>query len=70
MWTEGTDTKPGILLSINLDAQSKDPILALARKEDHYVKTKSLIQEAKAILGQRSKLLARIKPLRYAPKER
>lgn len=68
-WTDGTPSKPGILLSINLDAKKNDPILALARKEPHYAATAALIREAKAILEKRSKLLLRIRALRYGPKD-
>ncbi|RQR65345.1 hypothetical protein DIE18_02350 [Burkholderia sp. Bp9125] len=65
-WTEGKDDKPGMLLGINLDAQDRDPVLALARGEPHYAATATLIREAKTILAERKKILSGIRTLNYA----
>jgi len=67
-WTAGTDTAPGVLISVNLDAKKRDPILALARKEPHYKATATLIREAKAILAERTKLLSAVRTLRFVAK--
>lgn len=66
-WTDGGD-KPGVLISVNLDAQGRDPILALARKEKHFKATVELMREAKSILAERTRLLATVRALRYAAK--
>lgn len=67
-WTAGTTDKPGVLMSTNLDAQKRDPILALKRKEAHYQQTAKLIREAKSILTERTKVLSSIRALRYFAK--
>ncbi len=56
-WTAGTTDKPGILMGTNLDAQGREPILSLKRKEPHYKATAELIREAKAVLDERTRLL-------------
>lgn len=66
-WTDGGH-KPGVLISVNLDAQGRDPILALARKESHFKVTAELMREAKSILAERTRLLASVRALRYAAK--
>ena len=63
-WTVETSEKPSVLLSINLDAKGRDPILTLARSTPHYEKTAALIREAKSILIERKKILASIRALR------
>jgi hypothetical protein len=68
-WTAGTTDKAGILMGTNLDAQDREPILALKRKSDHYRKTANLIREAKSILVERSQLLTNVRALRYVAKE-
>ena len=67
-WTAGTTDKPGFLMSTNLDAQDRDPILALKRKSEHYRATSTLIREAKSILGERTHLLTSVRALRYVAK--
>lgn len=67
-WTPGTTDKPGVLMGTNLDAQRRDPILALKRKAEHYGATAVLIREAKAILAERTKLLTCVRTLRYVAK--
>lgn len=67
-WTAGTTDKPGFLMSTNLDAQNRDPILALKRKSEHYKVTAGLIREAKSILGERTHLLTSVRALRYVAK--
>jgi hypothetical protein len=68
-WTAGTTDKPGILMGTNLDAQNRDPILALKRKSEHYRATATLIREAKSILSERTQLLTSVRALRYMAKE-
>lgn len=68
-WTAGTSDKAGFLISTNLDAQKRDPILALARKEEHSSATAILIRESKSILSERTNLLASVRALRYAARE-
>lgn len=68
-WTQGSTSKPGVLIGTNLDAQDRDPILALSRKEAHYKPTAALIREAKSILAERSKLLSNVRTLRYVSKK-
>lgn len=67
-WTAGTTDKPGVLMGTNLDAQDRDPILALKRKSDHYRKTADLIREAKSILAERTQMLTSVRALRYVAK--
>jgi hypothetical protein len=67
-WTAGTTDKPGVLMGTNLDAQDRDPILALKRKTEHYRKTAALIREAKSILAERTQLLSSVRALRYVAK--
>ena len=64
-WTPGTTDKPGVLIGTNLDAQKREPILALKRKEPHYAATAALIRETKQLLEERAHLLASVKALRY-----
>jgi len=64
-WTQGTTDKPGVLMGTNLDAQDREPILALKRKSEHYKSTAKLIREAKSILDERTKLLTNARTLRY-----
>lgn len=64
-WTAGTTDKPGVLFSTNLDAQNREPILALKRKEPHYKATAALIREAKALLTERGQVLTSVRALRY-----
>lgn len=68
VWTRPKDGSDGVLRSYNLDALEKDPVLALQRKTSHYKDTVRLVREAKTILGERSRLLALIRPLRHAAK--
>ncbi|MBU9200414.1 hypothetical protein KTD31_03475 [Burkholderia multivorans] len=67
-WTQGTTDKPGVLMGTNLDAQDRDPILALKRKASHYKPTAELIREAKSILTERTQLLTSVRALRYVAK--
>lgn len=67
-WVQGSGGKQ-VMVSINLDAKKKEPILALARKEKHYPATVLLIREAKSILEERSKLLAGVRALRTFAKD-
>ena len=67
-WTAGTTDKPGFLMSTNLDAQDRDPILALKRKSEHFKVTSGLIREAKSILVERTHLLTSVRALRYVAK--
>lgn len=67
-WTAGTTDKAGFLMSTNLDAQDRDPILALKRKSEHYRKTAGLIREAKSILNERTQVLTSVRALRYVAK--
>lgn len=64
-WTAGTSDKQGVLMGTNLDAQGREPILALKRKEPHYLKTAALIRETKQLLEERAQLLASVKSLRF-----
>lgn len=66
-WIPGKAGTP-VMLGINLDAQKKEPVLALARKEPHSAATVKLIREAKSILEERSKLLTAFRTLRVASK--
>jgi hypothetical protein len=66
-WIPGKDDK-AVMLGINLDAQKKEPVLALARKDKHYKPTVTLIREAKSILEERSKLLACVRTMRAVAK--
>lgn len=68
-WTPGDGHKPGVLIGTNLDAQKRDPILALGRKDAHYALTAKLIREAKAILAERTKILSCVRTLRFAYKK-
>ena len=67
-WTAGTTDKAGVLMGTNLDAQGREPILALRRKEKHYQATAELIREAKSLLDERTKLLSSVRALRYLAK--
>lgn len=67
-WTAGTTDKPGVLMGTNLDAQDRDPILALKRKAEHYKATAALIREAKSILAERTQVLTSVRALRYVAK--
>lgn len=67
-WTKGTASKLGQLISANLDAQKRDPVLTLSRKDPHYPKTVALVREAKAILSERAELLAAVRTLRNSYK--
>lgn len=58
----------GFLMSTNLDAQEREPILALKRKSEHYLRTAGLIREAKSILVERAQILSLVRSLRYAAK--
>lgn len=62
-WAQRAKDKPAVLRAINLDAQNRDPILTLKRKDPHYPVIAELIREAKSILAERSLLLARLKAL-------
>lgn len=64
-WLPGKGDKPGPMLGINLDAQKKNPILVLSRKEKHYQALAELIRQTRAILDERAKLLERVRMLRY-----
>lgn len=66
-WIQSTNGK-SVMLSINLDAKKKEPVLQLARKDKHYKATVALIREAKSILEERSNLLAGVRTLRPAAK--
>lgn len=68
-WTPGDSSKQGVLMGTNLDAQGRDPVLALGRKEPHYAETAKLIREAKAILAERSKILSCVRTLRFSFKK-
>lgn len=63
-WTAG-DKNPGVMVGTNLSAKDKDPVLALSRKEPHYAATAALVRKAKAILDERSTLLAAFGRLRH-----
>lgn len=69
-WTAGSADKAGVLISTNLDAQKRDPVLTLARKDEHYAETANLIREAKSILSERTTLLASVRTLRYSAREK
>lgn len=62
-WVNGRDGNP-VLVGVNLDAQKKEPILALSRKAPHFAATSALIREAKSILTVRARLLSSIYTLR------
>lgn len=67
-WTPDKPNKPGVLMGTNLDAQDRDPILTLRRKEPHYQATATLIREAKSILAERAQVLSSVRALRYVAK--
>lgn len=67
-WRPGVAGKPNILICTNLNAQQRDPVLALERKTSHYKTTVALIREAKAILADRTALLSALKTLRNGAK--
>lgn len=67
-WKPPEGNKGPQLVCTNLDAQSRDPILALSRKEDYYQATAAAIREAKAILENRAALLSALRSLRNAAK--
>lgn len=69
-WTRGSTHKAGQLISANLDAQGRDPVLTLSRKDPHYAKTVALVREAKAILSERANLLAAVRTLRNSFKRK
>lgn len=69
-WAPGVGNKKSRLIGTNLDAQERDPVLALPHKSAHRKATADLIREAKAILAERTALLAAVRSLRNAAKIR
>lgn len=67
-WTEPVNNKLGHLVATNLDAQNRDPVLALHRKAPHYRELLALVREAKTILKDRAVLISAIRSLRNAAK--
>lgn len=57
-WTPRRGTQPGQLQGVNLSKLDKDPALVLRKKDPNYRITLALIREAKAILEERSALIA------------
>lgn len=64
-WTKGTAERAGRLIGVNLNAKKRDPVLALARKTEHYAATVALIREAKRLLIERAALLKWLKQAHY-----
>lgn len=56
------------MVCTNLDAQSRDPVRALSRKESYYAELADTIREAKTILENRAALLSALRSLRNAAK--
>lgn len=67
-WADDSTQHRGRLICTNLDANKKEPVLALARRTPHYSKTVELIREAKSLIKERAALLAAIRTLKYAAK--
>ena len=67
-WTKPEDGSAGTMMGINLDAQQREPVLALARTAENYQETVKLVREAKALLLERGKILNAIRTLKYAAK--
>lgn len=63
-----TNGEEDILISVNLSAAKRDPILPLPRKAEHFQKTATLIREAKSILSDRAKLISVFRKVEYAAK--
>lgn len=62
------EAEKDILVSINLSAAKKEPILALSRKAKNYAQTAELIREAKFLLNERTHIIATLRTLEYAAK--
>lgn len=57
-----------VLLSLNLSAKEKDPVLAVPRGKPHSKATSALIREAKSILIKRTRLIALFRSMRTTQK--
>ncbi|GBG14349.1 Tol-pal system protein [Novimethylophilus kurashikiensis] len=69
-WTQQEGSKPPRLVCTNLDAQSRDPVRALSRGEEHYKELAGVIRETKVLMENRAALLSAIRSLRNAAKRK
>lgn len=65
-WRVLPDGVTSVLITSNLDAQKREPILALPRAAPHYAATAALIRESKPILAMRRDLLTAMRTLHAA----